>query len=459
MRIAFPIILLFACASPSIAQQRLEFTINGAAGMPVYLANYYGYLLYNTDTTIADANGSVVFDREGGYEPGLYAVMLASKRFEVVVNEPLVRMTTDASDLAGHVKVIESRENEIHHVLRKAAEAAPAEQRDAELMAVAEKDPGAFAAKLIRMGIEPATQEVRRADGSLDSAATADLRREHFWDNTDLQDARIVHAPIFQSRFEELMAIRLPKDPRPAGDYLERIIERSHPAVQKLIVNLAANRYAPASTQGMGAVYVRLAQRYACTGAHGTRGKDWTPADKWDTWCANAAIKSSLVVGNHSRDLVLCDTTEQHWVSLHAMPQECLVVVFWSPHCSHCKQALPAFHEKYVSELLPLNVGVYAVAEARDSTLFADWKKFIRTNKLDWVNVGLPFHVYQQWTRDPSTIVPVKTDTESMRFSETWEVTGTPQYYVLDKERRILAKPATITELLNVVKAYRRGAH
>lgn len=427
--------------------------------MPVYLANYYGYLLYNTDTTIADANGSVVFHRKGGYEPGLYAVMLAGKRFDVVVNEPLVRMATDVGDLAGHVKVIESRENEIHHVLKKTAEAAPSEQRDALLMAVAETHPHTFAAALIRMGIEPAAQEVHKADGTLDSAATADQRREHFWDNTDLQDERIVHAPIFQSRFEELMAIRLPKDPRPAGDYMEQIIGRSHPAVQKLIVNLAVNRFAPASTQGMGAVYVRLAQRYACTGANGTRGKDWTPADKWETWCTNAAIKSSLVVGNRSRDLVLCDTTEQHWVSLHAMPQECIVVVFWSPHCSHCKQALPAFHEKYVNELLPLNVGVYAVAEARDSILFTDWKKFIRANKLDWVNVGIPFHVYQQWSRDPSAIVPAKTDAESMRYAETWEVTGTPQYYVLDKERRILAKPASITELMKVVKAYSSRAH
>ena len=142
---------------------------------------------------------------------------------------------------------------------------------------------------------------------------------------------------------------------------------------------------------------------------------------------------------------------------MHTMPQECIVVVFWSPHCPHCQQAIPLLYEKYEKELKALGVGVYAVADARDSSLFYDWRAFIRTNHLDWVNVGVPWHVYRDWGRSPGTVVPAHTTAESINYAETWEANSTPQYYVLDKERRILAKPASLNEVMDAVHAYRGG--
>src|SRR5204862_5795853 len=141
---------------------------------------------------------------------------------------------------------------------------------------------------------------------------------------------------------------------------------------RNIMITSAIDRYATAP-QIMGAVYVNLAMKYVCTGPNGTAARDRLPADKWSKVCTTAAKKASLVIGGKSRDLVLCDTTEKHWVSMHTMPQECIVVVFWSPHCPHCQQAIPLLYEKYEKELKALGVGVYAVADARDSSLFYAW--------------------------------------------------------------------------------------
>ncbi|MEO8588374.1 MAG: hypothetical protein ABI432_03320 [Flavobacteriales bacterium] len=448
----FPVLITSSFAQSA---QRLELSISGAAGQTVFLADYQGNRYFYNDTAVADANGLAVFDRKGGYRPGLYVVCLGAKRLEVILAEPLVRLATDASDLAGQVKVVESRENEIHHVLRKAAEAAPVEERDAALLALADENPGTLAGVLIRMSVDPRKVEVHRADGLLDSTATSNHYRDHFWDNTLLTDDRIARSPMFQNRFEELMAVGLPKDPLMVNIYLDDLITRTGDAkaVQDIIVNSSIDRYN--TSPGMGATYVHMAQRYVCTGPNGTLVTTRQPMDKWIKVCADAVKKASLVTGGKSRDLVLCDTTEKHWVSLHAMPQACIVVAFWSPHCSHCKQAMPVLHDEYVKELRALDVGVYAVAEVRDSLLFTDWKAFIREQHLDWVNVGIPWHVYNAWTADPGKFVPGKTTTESMTYASTWEVNSTPQFYVLDKERRILAKPSTINEVLDAVRAYR----
>jgi thiol-disulfide isomerase/thioredoxin len=450
-------------ASVALAQQpcRMEISISGAAGKMIYLANYYGNQLFYTDSAVADAQGLAVFARKSGYKPGLYAVLPGKGRIELVVGEPLVKLATEASDPAGKLRVLESRENTIHHVERKAAAALPEPERTTRLMELARANPGTFAAALILMELEPAKQEVRGPDGIVDSTATADRYRAHYWDNTDLTDARIVNAPVFQNRLEALLAIGLPQQPEPIVAYLDSLIARAGKAedVKRFIVSLTTKKYADQPTQGLGAVCVRMAQRYVCTVPPGTPAPDWKPEDNWRKVCLKAARKATLLVGAKTRDLVLADTTGKKWISMHAMPQSCVAVVFWSPHCSHCKVAMPLLYEKYVNELKALDVGVYAVAETTDSAHFNDWKAFIKENKLDWVNVGVPWPAYTDWKRDPAKLEGGPTNRESLNYAETWEVTGTPRFYVLDSERRVVDQPGTLNDLISVIKDHQAKAH
>ncbi len=439
----------------------MEITIGGSAGKKIFLANYYGNQLFYTDSAVANAQGLAVFDRKGGYKPGLYAVLPGQGRFEVVLNEPLVKMSTESSDLVGKLRVIESRENILHHVDRKAAAALSEPERTKSLTALADANKGTFAASLIRMELEPEKVEIQRPDGTPDSAATADRWRAHYWDNTDLTDNRIVGTPVFQNRLEMLLAVGLPQQPEPISNYLDSLIIRTGQAedVKRFIVSLATKKYAEHPTQGLGAVCVKMAQRYVCTEPGNKPAAVWKPEDSWRKTCAKAARKASLLIGAKSRDIVLADTTGKKWISMHDMPQSCVIVALWGPHCSHCKQAIPLLYEKYVSELKALDVGVYAVAETTDGELFTDWKKFVKENKLDWVNVGVPWPEYGDWRTNPERLKGSPTTKESLNYPETWEMTGTPKFYVLDKERRMVSQPASLNDLFTVVKEHQAKAH
>jgi hypothetical protein len=433
---------------------RMEITIAGAGGRKIFLANYYGNQLFYADSAIADAQGLALFARPSGYKPGLYAVLPGAGRFEVVLNEPVVKMSTEASDLVGKLRVIESRENTLHHVDRKVAAALPEPERSKRLMDIAEANKETFVASLIRMELEPEKLDVKKPDGSPDSAATTDRWRAHYWDNTDLTDNRIVGTPVFQNRLEMLLAVGLPQKPDPIVNYLDSLIARTGKAedVKRFIVGLATKKYAEQPTQGLGAVCVRMAQRYVCTGPDNKPAADWKPEDSWRKTCLKAARKAALIVGAKTRDIVLADTTGKKWISLHEMPQSCVIVALWGPHCSHCKQAIPLLYEHYLSELKALDVGVYAVAETTDGELFADWKKFVKEHKLDWVNVGVPWPEYSDWRTNPERLKNSPTTRESLNYPDTWEMTGTPRFYVLDKERRMVAQPATLKELFQVVR-------
>lgn len=429
---------------------RLEVRVNGLANTTVYLANYYGNRLYYADSAKADTQGQCVFERASGYAPGLYAIMLGPARLPVVVNEPLVRLSTDRDDPTGKLQVLESRENMLYHMERKAAEGHPD-----QLRALAQRNAGTLTALLIRLDLELEAPPLRNANGTADSAKTADAIRAHAWDGIDLSDDRLPNLPGFQNRLDDVVARFVPKQADAVVAYFEDLMERAKGGteVRKFLVGWATQKYAEDGTQGLGAVSIRVAERYVCTGPGKTRDASWTPADRWNKVCDRTRAKASLVVGARSKDILLPDTTGTNWVSMHAMPQDLVLLVFWGPHCGHCKQAIPLLYERYESELKPMGVGVYAVAEATDSALFNDWKSFVRENDLDWVNVGLAWRTYQDVRKNPANYIPSRTNAESLNYQTSWEVTGTPRYYVLDKERRIVARPETLQQVFDVLNA------
>lgn len=432
---------------------RIEVRVNGVTNSMVYLANYYGNRLFYADSAKADAQGNCVFAKAGGYAPGLYALMLPAGRVEVVLNEAVVKLATDASDPNGKLQVIESRENTLYHVDRKAANWEPA-----KLRAIIQRAPGTLTAVICQLDLDVEGKEVRRPDGSLDSAATMQSMREHAWDGIDLGDERLPYLPGFQNRLDDVIARHVPRDANAVLAFLNDMLERSKGsmALRKFLVGWATTKYAEEETQGLGAVYVRMAERYVCTAPGMMRDPAWLPADRWDKVCAKTRTKASLVIGGRSKDIILPDTSAGKWVSMHAMPQDIVLVVFWGPHCSHCKQAMPVLHEQYEKELKGLGVGVYAVAEATDSALFHDWKAFVREHRLDWVNVGLAYPLYKDMKRNPGKYIPALTNAESLSYPNAWEVTGTPRFYVLDKERRIVARPQSLKEVFEVVRAQKR---
>ncbi len=437
-------------------QRRIELRITGAANDTVLLANYFGNRLYYNDTAVANAAGDVVFARKSGYDPGLYAILLRGKRLTLVVNEEVVRLHTDAQDLEGKLTVVQSRENEL---LRERKRLQQGTNAPAALSTLASHGEGSLVAMMIRMAAVPERVAVHRADGSMDSSSTAFLYRHHYWDGLDLSDPRILHIPEFQDRFDEFIAVVVPNMSDSIERYTEQLVQRAgaNKEVIRFIVTKVIDKYESMSDQGMDALYVHLVQKYVC--ASGVPDSAWTPAEKWQKACANAGSKASLIVGAVAQQLILCDTTEQRWVDLHKMPEEIIVLVFWSPHCGHCKQALPVLYEKYTKEWRAMGVGVYAVADAGDSALFTDWRSFIRAQHLDWVNVGLPQHVYAQAIMDPASLVPQYTTNESLRYKESWGISSTPRYFVLDAKRRIIGKPKTINEIIAMIKAQRNGEH
>ena len=471
-------------------QRRFEFTIKGVVKDTVYLANYYGNKLMYNDTAIADAKGKVVFADKRGYRPGVYAVVIHGPRyFEFLANEPLVVMSSDTSDLGGRLVVEKSIENQVFmeyvrfiNVQRKEADVVSKEReatgdpiRKAALRErlvgyekairsyqedLVAKHPGTYVATIVRMSMSPEEKEVRKADGTLDSAGTYYSYRAHFWDNTDLTDERILRTPVFQNKFDEYITKVVPQIPdtinKCADDLIQRMDKNHSEDLWRFAVHNITYKYETSDIMGMDAVFVHMAQTYYCPKPGQKSRATWMGDEKLDKLCERARKTAPIIIGAQAKNIILTDTTEQNWVDMYRIPHEYVLVIFWDPHCGHCKKTLPGIYTAYKDSLRPLDVEVYAVAKATDSVLFSDWKEFIIENKLDWINAGLTWHVYTDAKQNPSKYIPSVTTIESLNYADAWDVYSTPKFFLLDADRKIIGKQLAPKQMVDLIAQLRK---
>jgi thiol-disulfide isomerase/thioredoxin len=141
---------------------------------------------------------------------------------------------------------------------------------------------------------------------------------------------------------------------------------------------------------------------------------------------------------------------------MYKVPSEYVLIVFWDPHCGHCKKSLPDLYKQYKEKLKPIGVEVYTVAKATDSTLFADWKTFIREQQLDWINVGLTWHVYADAKKNSGKYIPQYTTIESLNYSDAWDVFTTPRFFLVDADRKIVGKQIDPDQIVKLVDQLRK---
>jgi len=117
------------------------------------------------------------------------------------------------------------------------------------------------------------------------------------------------------------------------------------------------------------------------------------------------------------------------YVSMTDQKAKYLILYFWEPDCSHCKEATPLFSNAYDEKnLKAMGVEVMAVYLHKNinewekyTKHIGEWLDFVEQNKMQkWINVWEPFGY-------------------SM-FRDKYDISSTPVLYLLDKDKKIIAK-------------------
>jgi peroxiredoxin len=136
----------------------------------------------------------------------------------------------------------------------------------------------------------------------------------------------------------------------------------------------------------------------------------------------------TVTLGTQAPDILLGQANGNPY-TLHKVPNELTILVFWSTTCSHCTNTLPFLKKLYEAQK-ENRMEVVAISLDTDPK---PWQDFVTQNNLGWVN----YCDLNGW------------DSEIAR---RYQVRGTPTYLILDSKKWVIQKPATFEELAHFLE-------
>jgi thiol-disulfide isomerase/thioredoxin len=450
------------------AAYRIEVTVAGAENVKVYLARYEGVNVVNVDSAKFSAAGKVTFANQKAVLPGgLYLLRFkpedTQQQVEFLVSGDSkfdLSITANTLNIEKSLKYAGSAENigfkafidsqqrlgrasqDLQQRFQKFQNSQDSvvaiqqrymrlmENQKKELAAALVKYKGTLLATLMQSMQEPEMPQLNVPEGAENPDSLRQLQfvafaKEHFFDNFNLADARIIYAPMYENRlmafFQQIM-LREPVEDINAGiDLLLKKAEAGKP-VYKYTLTWLYDRYTDSPIEGHHVVGMHL-----CRLMSDSTRVDWL-TDRDKTKLKQNIKRYTLnPVGSIATDLTL-ETIDGEIKSLHKINGPYAVLYFFNPGCGSCRMATPVLHEIY-DRFKDRGLQVFAVYPDKDTVA---WKKYVEENGYtDWVNV---------WDAEGTAGI-----------YEKYSLHAIPQIYVLDENKRIMNKDVYMNDLEGIL--------
>ncbi len=415
-----------------------------------YLICVFGDQNLRVDSTNA-VNNSIRFQNSEGYSQGLYYAVDAANRYVqfILGEDQIFQLTTNMDDPLA-TQVVGSKENELFFAVSRydqtyEDEIAPFKQmiqqqpkssktyqeakarinsfnsdRDQYLCNIFDQHPELLFSVFKRAGQNPKINE------NLPEDQQVLVFREQYWDNVDFADLRLIYTPVIlnklNSYFTQLTVQRPDSIKASADRLLARVFE--YPVYYKFFANWIALKYEPTKTTLMDseAIFVHMVQNYFTYDR-----AYWSDSASTYALQLRAYEMSKSLVGQKGPDVTANDP-EGNPQSIHAMTTDYLLVYLFNPTCEHCLVETPKLIQLFNQQGSDKLFDVYSIA--------------VDTDIDEWIN-------YVEKNRFPFTTV---FDPTNESIYAKYFVDITPELYVLNKKRTIIAKNIKVDQVMQVIE-------
>ncbi len=277
-------------------------------------------------------------------------------------------------------------------------------------------DPNSFIAKYIK------SAQLPKIDGTLSIEEQLDYLKKHSLDNVDFNDDEMIYSDLFASKsIEYLTYYRNPQFPKP-------LLEKAFiAAVDTILTKAKANNI----------VYQHitdyLIDGFTKFGFDNIIDYIITNYVLVDDLCINEETENSiqnrvnqakiLKIGVAVPNIILPDNSGKD-IDLSELTSEKVLILFYASWCTHCQTMIPQIKELYDNSTRK-ELEVLAVSL---DTNKIEWAKFLVENNLKWLNAS----DLKGW---------------DSQAAESYYIYATPTMFLVDKDKKIIAKPLTIEDL------------
>ena len=434
--------------------------IYGNTDTVMYLGNYYAGGTYAFDTAHITPKGLFVFDnKERVLKPGLYFFTNPEGNyveFAVYNNEKLdFHFDTEEPGWQSNMVVKGSKENEVlfryhrmnraYHKMLDSARVAitdsaqyarfkmrKAIEQDSIKQRFIEDNSNTLLALLMNATREPSVPTVDADGNKLSNQQRWEYYMDHYFDYSRLDDDALIRTPelIFRKRLTNYLDVNLKNAPAETIiEYVDKLIEKAEPSPEnfRYLVHTIAEKYLQSTVMSYDAIYVHMVKKYIETGKC-----SWMPPSVVDENVKRANTWERLLLGKPAPPLVMKDAKGMVH-SLYEIQSKYTLLIFWSPTCGHCKTIIPDLYNRYAKYRDKYDISAYAVLSEPDDATRPKWHEFIKKNNLNWINID--------------------GGEANIDWHEVYDVITTPQIFLLDKDKKILAKKLTAETFEEVLRA------
>lgn len=451
----------------------IEITLKPYKNSKIYLGTNYGQNRVFADSTIVNDNSVGYFKGKEKLTPGIYFIVSPkfSILFEFLVDDKQqFKIEADTLALLDY-KIIGSKENDIFNTYSKKMNQLGMQKNQLEQGFVSAKtatDSAFFIAqfktidsnfKLERQNItntapnsmmrffldvlqRPEVPSIPVINGKADSTYPFYYVKNHFWDNVVFNDNRLIRTPFFEAKLDEYFKNYVSREPDSIIEEVQYMltVAKTGKEIYPFLLFKFTNKYISPEFMGQDKVFLHLFQNFFSKG---------------DTVLLNNESKKSIteraysimanLIGNPAPALDL-NTIDNKSFSLYNQNATYTFIAFWDPTCGHCKEEMPRVDSFYSKNWKQLGVQVIGV-----NTNFKEltsWKQFVTERNFDagWT------HAYQTEVAFNAEIAAGKPTT----IRQMYDVFKTPTFYLLDKNKKIIAKNLTVDQFHDFLQSQQK---
>lgn len=449
---------------------KIDIKLNHYHNDTLLLGYYLGDRQYVKDTAIGK-KGVFSFSGKNDLDPGVYmAVLLPEKNiFQFVIdkNNRFFSMEADGADLTKKIKVKNSEENTIFfdyiHFLTSQRPLADSLRNKQQMVndpnekkkladkideidqrvykmqdEYVEKYPHSFTAKLIKASKEQFLPNYGQNDDMETKLSQYNKYKDHYLDNVDFGDERLFRSPVYFQKIDNYIQNITLQQPDSLIKSLDIVLDKVKviPDAFKYYLSHYFNFFIKSKFVGMDAVYVHLIDKYYSKGL-----APWVDKENLQKMKDAADDARPTLVGKIAPDLTFINQKDSSDIRVHDIVSPYTVLFFWAPDCSHCEKAIPVvldFYEKYKDK----GVKIFAVCTGLLDEAKNCWKSVEKKHMEPFVNVY-----------DPVLL---------SNFKVIYNIKSTPQFFILDKDKKILSKGIgadQLDEVMGKIMEFEKSKH
>jgi thiol-disulfide isomerase/thioredoxin len=431
---------------------------NGFSTGEMYIANYFGDKQYIKDTFQVAGNKAIIKNAKK-YPRGIYMFVFPPRNtyLEFIMGYDQhfkVKIDTTAANMISSIEVSGSVENEAFYNNLKftdkvGAEITPlqaeydlqvdkgsvkAKELATQLQALYDKmtdnrdkiaveHPSYFYSKILRFMKDPVVPE---NPDTTDKDFAYRYYKSNYWKNMDWSEAGMVNTPILEGKLSSYMDRLVVQHPDSLAKEACMLIDMSkaNDTVFQTTTVTLLNKYAKSKIMGFDAVYVSIVEHTYSKGL-----AFWAEEDQVQKIMDRARALSPTLVGGKTPPVVMKDVNDQT-VDIYQIPGDYMILYFWDYDCGHCKKVTPALaklYPKYKGKNIPLvTVSINGAVNV--------WKEKLK-----------------EYGMDKTGGIHLQDHARATGFDKLYDLRTTPRLFLLDKDKKIMAKQISVEQLEEIL--------